>query len=63
MPYSVVQRTCPSKSCYAKQIGAQGHVVISGLVLGCDTAAHRGCLDTEGQTVAIVASGLDITHS
>lgn len=47
---------------FAKQIGGQGHVVISGLALGCDTAAHRGCLDAEGQTIAVVASGLDITH-
>lgn len=47
---------------FAKQIGGQGHVIISGLALGYDTAAHRGCLDSEGQTIAIVASGLDITH-
>lgn len=46
----------------AKQIGEQGHIVISGLALGCDTAAHRGCLDAGGQTIAVVASGLDITH-
>lgn len=46
----------------ARQIGGQGHVVISGLALGCDTSAHRGCLDADGQTMAIVASGLDITH-
>ncbi len=46
----------------ANQIGRQGHVVISGLALGCDTAAHRGCLDADGQTIAVVASGLDITH-
>lgn len=25
----------------AKQMGEQGHIVISGLALGCDTAAHR----------------------
>lgn len=46
----------------AKQIGRQGYIVISGLALGCDTAAHRGCLDADGQTIAVVASGLDITH-
>lgn len=46
----------------AKQMGEQGHIVISGLALGCDTAAHRGCLDADGQTIAVVASGLDITH-
>ena len=46
----------------AKQMGEQGHIVISGLALGCDTAAHQGCLDADGQTIALVASGLDITH-
>lgn len=46
----------------AKQMGEQGHIVISGLALGCDTAAHQGCLDAGGQTIAVVASGLDITH-
>lgn len=47
----------------AEQIGGAGHVVISGLAEGCDTAAHRGCLNAGGQTVAIVASGLDIVYS
>lgn len=46
----------------AEQIGGAGHVVISGLADRCDTAAHRGCLDAGGQTVAIVASGLDIVY-
>lgn len=47
---------------FAEQMGKQGHIVISGLALGCDTAAHQGCLDADGQTIALVASGLDITH-
>lgn len=34
-------------------------VVISGLALGCDTAAHIGCLDADGVTVAVMAQGLD----
>lgn len=46
----------------SRQVAEQGHIVISGLALGCDTAVHRGCLDVDGQTVAVVASGLDITH-
>lgn len=50
----------------AYQLGAEcakrGKVVISGLALGCDGAAHRGCLDAHGETIAIVASGLDAVY-
>ena len=33
----------------ANQIGRQGHVVISGLALGCDTAAHRDLCKTRSK--------------
>lgn len=50
----------------AYQLGAEcakrGKVVISGLALGCDDAAHRGCLDAHGETIAIVANGLDAVY-
>ena len=45
-----------------KEYAERGNVIISGLALGCDKAAHEGCLSVEGKTIAIVASGLDITH-
>lgn len=45
-----------------KKYAEQGQVIISGLALGCDAAAHEGCLSVSGKTIAIVASGLDITH-
>lgn len=42
--------------------GKQGAVVVSGLALGCDASAHRGCLAANGKTIAIVATGLDLVH-
>ena len=40
----------------------EGYVVISGLAEGIDSAAHRGALETNGLTVAILAHGLDTIY-
>lgn len=40
----------------------KGYVVVGGLALGCDAAAHRGCMAGDGGTIAIVATGLDKVH-
>jgi DNA processing protein len=34
-------------------------IVVSGLAIGCDAAAHRGCLKEKGITIAVMAGGLD----
>lgn len=36
-----------------------GYVVTSGLARGIDSAAHLGALDVKGQTVAVLAGGVD----
>lgn len=43
-------------------LGAAGVTVVSGLALGIDAAAHRGCLDGGGVAVAVLAGGVDIPY-
>lgn len=40
----------------------KSQIIVSGLALGCDTAAHEGCLSIHGKTIAVVATGLDKIH-
>jgi DNA processing protein len=37
-------------------------VVISGLAIGCDSWAHLGCLSVSGETVGVLAHGLDTVY-
>lgn len=37
-------------------------IVVSGFAQGVDRASHEGCLDAGGQTIAVMACGLDITY-
>ncbi|MCR9145540.1 MAG: DNA-protecting protein DprA, partial [bacterium] len=44
---------------FAAQAARSGFAVISGLALGCDSAAHSGCIAAGGVTVAVLPCGLD----
>lgn len=50
----------------AHELGAAmaeaGVAVVSGLALGIDGAAHRGCIDQDGSPVGVIASGLDVAY-
>ncbi|MFH0890620.1 MAG: DNA-processing protein DprA [Candidatus Liptonbacteria bacterium] len=44
---------------FAGKFAARGLVVVSGLALGIDAAAHEGCFSENGRTVAVMPGGLD----
>lgn len=45
-----------------RELADHGVLVVSGLARGADGAAHRGCLDGGGATVAVLGSGPDVIY-
>src|SRR6266853_1011373 len=60
------RRPSPYGEAVAEQLAADlaraGVVVISGLALGIDAAAHRGALAGGGVTVAVMGTGVDVVY-
>ena len=60
------RRPSPYGEAVAEQLGLElgraGVVVVSGLALGIDAAAHRGALNGGGVTVAVLGTGVDVVY-
>lgn len=46
----------------AKDLVQADVTVVSGLAIGIDTAAHQGAVSSNGQTIAVLGSGVDVIY-
>jgi len=47
---------------FASELARHGITIVSGLALGIDAQSHRGCLEAQGQTIAVMGTGIDTIY-
>ncbi|WP_416198055.1 MAG: DprA-WH domain-containing protein [Sporanaerobacter sp.] len=47
---------------FSRELAKLGITVISGMAKGIDTYAHRGALNENGRTIAVLGSGIDVIY-
>ena len=46
----------------SRRLSQQHMTIVSGMAAGIDTYAHQSCLDADGQTIAVLGTGVDVIY-
>ncbi|ASQ44961.1 DNA-processing protein DprA [Legionella clemsonensis] len=53
---------CETARRFAMELASNQLTIVSGLALGIDAQSHKGCLEANGKTVAVMGTGIDCIY-